>query len=113
MTQSVTNIRAASRYDAAALARLGARSDRVRAHALLAEEAGEIIAAIDLASGKVFADPARSTSEIVQALRQRRDQLLHQRRYELLRHGGVVVMRGLRRRRARPRWAPRDGASAS
>jgi hypothetical protein len=106
MTQSVTNIRTASRYDAAALARLGARSDRVRAHALLAEEAGEIIAAIDLTSGKVFADSARSSSEVVQALRQRRCELLRQRRYELLRWGGVVVMRGLRWRRARPDNAP-------
>src|SRR5690349_17600397 len=93
MTQSATNIRAASRYDAAALARLGARSDRVRAHALLAEEAGEITAAIDLTSGKVFADSARSTSEVVHALRQERHELLRQRRQELLRQRRQELLR--------------------
>ena len=43
---------------------------------------GEIVAAIDLTSGAVLADPARSTSELVHALRRRR--------YELLRQGGTV-----------------------
>jgi len=83
MSQSDTYVRTATRDDATALARLRARNGRLRrSRALVAEEGREIIGAIDLTSGAILADPARSTPEMVHALRRRR--------YELLRQGGVV-----------------------
>ncbi len=83
MSQSVPNVRAATPDDAAALARLGVTKDRFRRRrALVAEDSHELIAAIDLASGVVLADSARSTPDVVHALRRRR--------YEVLRQGGAV-----------------------
>ena len=83
MSQSDTLVRTATRDDATALARLRARNDRLRrGRALVAQQGREIVGAIDLTSGVILADPARSTPEMVHALRRRR--------YELLRQGGLV-----------------------
>ncbi|MBV9414995.1 MAG: hypothetical protein JO363_08470 [Solirubrobacterales bacterium] len=84
MSHSEIRIRAATRYDQAAVPPL-ARQIARRQHgggALVAEDGGEIIAAIDLTSGGVVVDQSRSTHEIVHALRRSR--------YELLRQGGAV-----------------------
>ena len=97
MSQSEIQIRPATRYDKSAVARLGRLNHRrLGARALVAEDGGEIVAAIDLTSGAVVGDPARLTPEVVPALRRRR--------YELLRQGGSV-------RHARFALAPRFGTA--
>jgi len=99
MSQSEVQIRPATRRDKSVVARLGRLNHRrLGARALVAEIGGEIVAAIDLTSGAVAADPARLTSEVIPALRRRR--------YELLRQGGSV-------RHARFALAPRLKAAAS
>lgn len=83
MSQSNPHIRTATVDDSAALARLGARNGGfARGRALVAHDGREIIGAIDLTSGAVLADQARTTPELVHALRGRR--------YQLLRQGGAV-----------------------
>jgi hypothetical protein len=84
MSQSVIQIRAATRYDQAAVARLARLNSRQLngGRALVAADDREIIAAIYLTSGVVVVDQARSAHEVVHALRRRR--------YELLRQGGAV-----------------------
>jgi len=77
-------IRAATRHDSDALARL-ARRERCTlpaGHALLAERDDVAIAALALTSGSIFADPSRHTTDAVP--------LLRHRRYQLLRQGGDV-----------------------
>ena len=98
MSQPEIQIRPATRYDQAAVARLRRLNGRrLRGRALVAEAGGEIVAAIDMTNGTVAVDPARSAPEYVPALRRRR--------YELMRQGGVV-------RHARFALAPRIRASA-
>ena len=93
MSQFVMNIRAATRHDVSALARMGATNGRFRPpRALVAQDGHEIIAAIDLTSGAVVADQACSTPDVMDALRRSR--------YALLRQGGSV-------RHARFALAPR------
>jgi hypothetical protein len=99
MSQSEIQIRPATRYDKSAVARLGRLNHRrLGARALVAEDGGEIVAAIDLTSGAVVGDPARLSPEVVPALRRRR--------YELLRQGGSV-------RHARFALAPRIKRAAA
>ena len=95
MPESGTHVRAASRHDAAALARLGARNGRFRrGRALVAEDGCEVIAAIDLTSGAILVDPHRSTSEVVHSLRRHRYELLRQS--GRVRHARFVLAPGLR-----------------
>jgi hypothetical protein len=70
-------IRYALAHDGAALARL-AELDSAKAPldpVLLAESAGELVAAISLADAVVVADPFRPTADVVELLRARERQL--------------------------------------
>jgi hypothetical protein len=71
-------IRPASPADAAAVERLAQldSSERPPGRLLLAEAAGEVIAAISLTSGAVVADPFKRTAEPVRLLSVRREQLV-------------------------------------
>ena len=64
-------IRQATTEDAFALRRLAALDDRpaLRGDILMAEQAGELRAAISLASGRVVANPFARTAELVDMLR--------------------------------------------
>jgi hypothetical protein len=64
-------IRQASSNDAFALRRLAALDDRpaLRGDVLLAEQAGEIRAALSLESGRSIANPFAPTAELVEILR--------------------------------------------
>jgi hypothetical protein len=67
-------IRQATSRDAFALRRLAALDDRpsLRGDVLMAEEAGELRAAISLNNGRVVANPFARTSELVDMLRMHR-----------------------------------------
>jgi hypothetical protein len=64
-------IRQATSNDAFALRRLAALDDRpaLRGEVLLAEQAGELRAALSLDSGRVVANPFAATAELVEMLR--------------------------------------------
>ena len=64
------NIRQATSQDAFALHRLAALDDRpsLKGDVLLAEEAGELRAAISLRDGRVVANPFARTAELVEML---------------------------------------------
>jgi len=66
-----TTIRQASSNDAFALRRLAALDDRpaLRGDVLLAEQGGEIRAALSLESGRSIAHPFAPTAELVEILR--------------------------------------------
>jgi hypothetical protein len=95
MSQFVTRIRAGTSADMAALVKLGPRRP---GKALVAEVDDAVIAAIDLTSGAIVADPSRSTPHTVHALRRGR--------YELLRQGGAVRHARFAIARAANRLAP-------
>ena len=67
-------IREATGSDTFALRRLAALDDRpaLRGRALVAEERGELRAAIDLDSGRVIANPFARTADLVDLLRVQR-----------------------------------------
>jgi hypothetical protein len=71
-------IRPATPADAVAVERLAQldSSERPPGRLLLAEAAGEVIAAISLPSGAVVADPFKRTAEPVRLLSVRREQLV-------------------------------------
>jgi hypothetical protein len=73
---SVT-IRLAGTHEAAALARLAELDSATTpiAPALVAEVAGEVLAAISLADGVLVANPFRRTADVVELLRARERQL--------------------------------------
>jgi len=73
---SVT-IRLAGTHEAATLARLAELDSATTpsAPALLAEVAGEVLAAISLADGAIVANPFRRTADAVELLRARERQL--------------------------------------
>jgi hypothetical protein len=73
-------IRAATAADNDELSRLAAVSNRCRprGHVLMAERGAGVIAAIELASGAVLAEPANRRSEAVQLLKGCRYQVLRQ-----------------------------------
>src|SRR5215208_3796806 len=73
MATAPLTIRPARDVDEAALRRLAALDSTIplRGDVLLAEEDGEMRAALSLADGRVVADPFRLTSGIVAALRAR------------------------------------------
>ena len=68
-------IRPASTQDAFALRRLAALDDRrpLRGHVLVAEEAGEMRAAISVEDGNVVANPFARTADLVDMLRMHRE----------------------------------------
>ncbi len=70
-------IRQATTRDAFALRRLAALDDRPVLHGdvLLAEEAGELRAAISLDTGQVIANPFARTAELVDLLRMHREHI--------------------------------------
>lgn len=74
MSAKIT-IREATGADAFALRRLAALDDRaaLRGVALVAEEQGELRAAIDLDSGRVIANPFAPTADLVDLLRTQRN----------------------------------------
>ena len=67
-------IREATSADALAVRRLAALDDRraLRGRALVAEESGEVRAAISLDDGRVVANPFAPTAELVEMLRMHR-----------------------------------------
>jgi hypothetical protein len=72
-------IRPATPYDDAAIEQI-AQFDSARppaAPVLVAEVAGDVVAAISLSTGSVVADPFRHTAKAVRMLRLRRDQLVN------------------------------------
>jgi hypothetical protein len=73
MSPQIT-IRAADNTDVFALRRLAALDDRpaLGGSALVAEEQGELRAAIDVDSGRVIADPFAPTADLVDLLRVQR-----------------------------------------
>ena len=74
------HIRAATRHDAPALARLAGLGSRVaqRGHVLIAETDGRPVAAVSLTSGAILADPYLPAADAVRALRERRYRVLRQ-----------------------------------
>jgi hypothetical protein len=95
MSDHATIIRTATADDDEALTGLALidRRRHPRDRALLAESDGDVVAAISLSSGAVFADPANPDAEAINSLRFRR--------YQILRQGGDVgLARALTRRLA-------------
>jgi hypothetical protein len=80
MRSSALTIRAATSADTAAVTRLAAssRRPRPRGPVLLAEDNGEMLAAIAVSSGAVITDPGSAVADVVRGLRRRRYQLLRQ-----------------------------------
>jgi hypothetical protein len=80
MYNHTTTIRAATNADAAKLTRLshGATTRRLRGHVLVAEHDADLIAAIDLISGAVLADPSHRDDGALQLLKGSRYQVLRQ-----------------------------------
>ena len=95
MSDHSMTIRTASADDTRALtglARIDSRQ-QPRDRALVAECDGDVVAAISLSSGAVFADPANPDVEAINSLRFRR--------YQMLRQGGDVgLARAVTRRLA-------------
>jgi hypothetical protein len=95
MSDQTTTIRTATADDDEALTGLALidRRRHPRDRALLAESDGDVVAAISLSSGAVFADPANPDADALNSLRFRR--------YQILRQGGDVgLARALTRRLA-------------
>ena len=95
MSDHTTTIRTATADDDKTLTGLALidRRRHPRDRALLAESDGDVVAAISLSSGAVFADPANPDAEAINSLRFRR--------YQILRQGGDVgLARALTRRLA-------------
>ena len=76
-TAEPVTIRLARTYEAAALAHLAELDGATTppAPALVAEVAGELLAAISLADGALVANPFRRTADVVELLRARERQL--------------------------------------
>jgi hypothetical protein len=91
-------IRPASPDDAVAIERLAQldSSERPPGDLLVAEVAGEPIAAISLSSGEAVADPFRHTAEPVRLLSLRREQLEHARAHSRLTDRALPAGRGRR-----------------
>jgi hypothetical protein len=85
----------ATAADSGELARLAASNGRrLRGHVLVAECDDDVIAAIELTSGVVLADPSQHDGEAAQ--------LLRGSRYQVLRQSGGVGHARSRLRRLRP-----------